>query len=189
HVPPGGAPGEAQDTLEGTMSPGAWGKALGLPPEELEEVSGRDVGGVSAESAAPATRSRISRRRRSASLVSPSYCPPPLTAKSWIFPPVGNPTSGCGVLYTDPPVRRSPGPHPAKEPILIPPPYSDSVSDPGSQAGGVLSICALLLNKSFTSHCRKPKGISFPTMIIYVIYKNTYCVNTREPSSLWENKS
>ncbi|KAK5605473.1 hypothetical protein CRENBAI_012215, partial [Crenichthys baileyi] len=56
----------------------------------------------------------------------PVTAPPP-TAKSWIFPAVGNPTSGCGVLCTDPPVRRSPGPHPAKEPILIPPPYTDSV--------------------------------------------------------------
>ncbi|MED6293239.1 hypothetical protein CHARACLAT_008717 [Characodon lateralis] len=52
----------------------------------------------------------------------------PLTTEPWIFPPVGNPTSGCGVFCTNPPpVSRLPGPHPAKEPILIPPPYTDSV--------------------------------------------------------------
>ncbi|KAK5605487.1 hypothetical protein CRENBAI_011696, partial [Crenichthys baileyi] len=55
------------------------------------------------------------------------YCPS-LTTESWIFPPVGNPTSGCGVFSIDPPVQSSPGPHPAKEPILIPPPYTDSVN-------------------------------------------------------------
>ncbi|MEQ2238573.1 hypothetical protein ILYODFUR_034549 [Ilyodon furcidens] len=28
---------------------------------------------------------------------------PPLTTEPWIFPPVGNPTSGCGEFCTDPP--------------------------------------------------------------------------------------
>ncbi|KAK5603308.1 hypothetical protein CRENBAI_010549 [Crenichthys baileyi] len=60
--------GTAQDTLEGLCLSAGLGTPW-APPEELEEVSGeRDFFGVSAESADPTTRSRISGRRRIGSL-------------------------------------------------------------------------------------------------------------------------
>ncbi|KAI3376363.1 hypothetical protein L3Q82_016831 [Scortum barcoo] len=55
---PGEDPGHAGET---TLSRLAW-ERLGVPPEELEEVSGvREVLGISAQTAASATRSRIKR--------------------------------------------------------------------------------------------------------------------------------
>ncbi|MEQ2256056.1 hypothetical protein ILYODFUR_020379 [Ilyodon furcidens] len=52
---------------------------------------------------------------------------PPLTTEPWIFPLSAIRFLAAASSAPTPPVWRSPGPHPAKEPILIPPPYTDSV--------------------------------------------------------------
>ncbi|KAI3351255.1 hypothetical protein L3Q82_005804 [Scortum barcoo] len=64
HVPPGGGLGKTQDTLEKLCLSAGLGTPRG-PPEELEEVSGDEGSlGISAQTAASATRSRTKRMKK-----------------------------------------------------------------------------------------------------------------------------